>query len=294
MASARKLTRIQRRERLEKLFDKGRYVYFTADDDGGVVIHSKEEATDTDLRIWVCPPNPLQREQVVREAQAARARAVVTGKDPNSNEWITIKAFISQLSDDGLVDFIMDLDEQERLSEARRETLKEKEWEDFNDLRDAMRQYEEAGSPSDDPEWKSLLDRDAEFGRQVFKRGDELREAAMEANKLIPRAKLEERAFGKRVEQAGSAAFMRDYEMWTLFYGCRDDVDHSELYFLDPADLKAQPEDLQDALGAMLASFVTEAAEAKNLPGVVSGSTSSEPPVEPEISESSTPKESSA
>lgn len=293
MASS-KLTRIEKRKRMSALFDRGDYVYFTATEDGTPIIReSKEQAEPGDMKIWVRPANPLQREMVVREAQAARARALVSSKDPESKDWINVRAFVVQLSQESLVDYVIDLDESDRVSEARRDVLKEPEWEDFNALRDAMRQYEEAGSPKDDPEWTSLLKRDEEFGRQVAERARELRESANEAMLLMPRAELEKRAYDKRADQAGTAAFMDAYELWMLFYACRDEDDHNELYYESPDEMREQPQELQDALSTRLAQFVADAGEAKNSPGAAPSSTSSEPPAELEISESSTPVESS-
>ena len=291
--SRNKLTRIEKRRRLEALFDRGSYVYFTAGPDGVPIIRESEaEAQPDDMKIWVCPANPLQREQVVREAQAARARTLVASKDTESKEWINVRAFVAQLSMDGLVDYVIDLDESDRLSEARRDVLKEPEWEDFNALRDAMRQFQEAGAPKDDPEWQPLMKRDEEFGRQVTERARELRESANEAMKLMPRSELEKCAYEKRADQAGTAAFMDAYELWMLFYACRDDEDHNELYFEDTEDMRRQPQELQDALSDKLATFVTDSGEAKNSQGAAPSSDSSEPPAEPEISESSTPVES--
>ena len=292
MATRSKLTRIEKRKKLEALFDKGAYVWFTGDE-GSVIIHTEDEATDEDMAIWVRPCSPLQREMVVRESQAARARAVVAARDERSIEWVTVRGYIAGLSFDALVDYVLELDDSDRLSEARRDVLKEKEWEDFNQLRDAMRQYEDAGSPVDDPEWQPLLDRDTAFGSQVNARADELRESAYEAHKLMPRARLEERAIDKRIDQAGTGQFVDSYEIWTLFYSCRDDEDHLSLFFDDIAEMRSQPEELLQALRDKLASFITEAGEAKNSQGVASGSASSEPPAAPETSESSTPEASS-
>lgn len=293
--SKNKLTRIEKRKKLEALFNKGDYVHFSADDQGNPIIReSAEMAKPDDLKIWIRPADPLQREMVVREAQAARARVLVASKDSDSSEWIQVHAFVSQLSQEGLIEYVIDLDENDRLSEARRDVLKEKEWEDFNSLRDAMRQYEEAGSPEDDPVWKPLLKRDEAFSQQVTTRARELRDNAREAMKLMPRAELEKRAFDKRADQAGTAAFMDAYELWMLYYACRDDDDHNELYFESPQEMRGQPQELQDALSNRLARFVVDAGEAKNSQGAAPSSQSSEPPVESETdSAPSGPEESS-
>lgn len=265
MATKSKLTRIEKRKRLEALFDRGGYVPLNADSDGRPIIVGPEAESLDDMKIWVSPPSPLQREMAVREAQAHRARLMIEArKSEDSPSWLTIRAFIASLGTDELIDYVLNLDEGEYVSQARRDVLQQKDWDDFNALRDAMRQYEEAGSPADDPEWEPLLERDREFGRQVDARTDEIREDARDGYKLMPRAKVEEKAIDKRIEQAGSAAFVNAYEEWMLFYACRDDEDHSALYFESKDEIKSLPQEVQDALALKLTTFITNASEAKN------------------------------
>jgi len=46
-----------------------------------------------------------------------------------------------------LVEYLLMADQEGRNNEAIRLTLAEKEWENIDELRDGMRQFEEAGSP---------------------------------------------------------------------------------------------------------------------------------------------------
>lgn len=264
MATKSKLSRIDKRKRLEALFDRGGYVRVNADSDGRPIVNPDNES-DTDIKIWVGPPSPLQREMAVREAQAQRARMIIEARsNADSPAWLNIRSFIAGLKTDDLIDYILDLDEGEFMSQARRDVLKQKEWDDFNQLRDAMRQYEEAGSPVGDPEWEPLLKRDQTFGRQVSERADEIRADAKDGYKHMPRPKIEERAIDKRVEQAGSAAFVNAYEEWMLFYACRDDEDHTVLYFDNKDEIKSLPQEVQEGLAETLASFIQDSSEAKN------------------------------
>jgi hypothetical protein len=286
-----KLTRIEKRRKLDALFDRGGYVRFGADSQGRPIVDPEVESPD-DLSIWVGPPSPLQREMAIRDGQAARARVVLEAKNhEGSDQWLTIRAFVASMPTDDLIEFILALDETDYIAQARRDVLVEKQWEDFNQLRDAMRQYEEAGSPVGDPEWEPLLERNRQFADQVISRSEELENDARDALKLMPRGKIEEKATDLRIEQAASTAFMAKYEENMLFYACRDDEEHKELYFEDVDDMKSQPQEVQQGLARKLASFINEATEAKNSQGAVPGSTSSVPPVDPETSESSTPEE---
>jgi hypothetical protein len=285
-----RLTRIDKRKKLDALFDRGGYVRLNSDSQGRPIVDPEVESPN-DVLVWVGPPSPLQREMAIRDAQASRARAVLQARnDESSDTWATIRAFIASMSKEELIEFIIDLNETDYIAQARRDVLVEKQWEDFNQLRDAMRNYEDAGSPAGDPEWEPLLERNRDFADQVLARADVLEGDARGGYKFMPRANLEEKAVDLRIEQAASSAFMVAYEENMLFYSCRDDEDHKALYFDSVDDMKSQPQEMQDGLARKLASFITDAGEAKNLQGVVPGSTSSEPPASPETSESSTPE----
>lgn len=287
MGNASKLTSIQKRKRLQALFDTGTYVRFN---EAGV---NEGEETEDDIKIWVVPPSPLQREMSIREAQAARSRAMLEARDKeDSSQYLNARAFLAGLDNEALCDYVIDLDEADRLSKARREVLMEKEWEDFNSLRDAMRQFEESGASADDPEWVGLMSRDRLFGDQVEEVYERLKEGDKAGLMLQPRADLEKRALEKRIDQAGGIVFMKIYEDWMLYYACRDDDDHTQQFFEDVSDMKSMPEVVQNALSERLAAFINEATEAKNSPRAASGSTSSVPSDAPETSDPSSPQES--
>jgi hypothetical protein len=280
-----KTANIQKRKRLQALFERGRLVHFNAE---GEV----PEPDPDGMSVWVGPPSPLQREQAVRDAQAARSRALLAARrdDPDS-EASQVRAMLGALDDEGIINYLLVSEEPTRIAEARRRVLAEDEWEDFNSLRDAMRQYEEAGMP-DDEEWKPLLERDIKFGDQVQEKADELRLNDGEVLRLLPRAEHEKRIVDRTVDQVGSSAFMRTYDRQMLWYGVRDDENHDELFFETADELFSLPLPIQDAIRSAYDEFVTEAGEAKNSPRVASGSDSSVLPVKPETTETSGPQES--
>lgn len=291
MAGAR-TTNIQKRRRLQALYEKGKDLRFNSADGQPVIKTEDDEPLDTDIVVYVCPPSPLQREMAIREAQGQRARVMLEAREQHdSNGHMVARNFLVNLDMDALIDYVLDIDETERTQKARREVLLEKEWEDFNTLRDTMRQFEEAGSPYDDPEWKAFLERDRKFGDQVYEKMNEIRIADREGLALMPRPELEKRALDKRIEQSGTSIFMKFYEEWMLFYACRDGDDHTMTFFEDVEDMRSMPEEVQEALQDTLNSFITDSAEAKNSEAVGSGSASSEPPKEPEMSASSTPED---
>lgn len=278
---------IDKRRRLAALFETGQEVRFNV---SGV---NSGEPDPEDIVIFVRPPDPLQREMSLREAQASRARALLEArKSTTSDTYVNAAAYISGLSSEALIDYVLEQNEQDRHSQARRDVLARKEWDDFNTLRDAMRKWEEAGYP-DTEEWQPLKEKDLRFGEQVEEKVRELREGAEAGLRLLPREEIERRAMERRVEQSGSAVFMREYEQWMLHYACRDGDDHTELFFESPEDLKSMPQFVQDHLATVLADFISEASEAKNSQGAAPSLDLSVPSEKPETSESSTQEEQS-
>lgn len=283
-----KTANITKRRRLAALFERGRLVHF---DSSGEV----PEPTDTSLSVWVGPPNPLQREQALREAQATRSRTILRARDDSDegSEANAARGMLASLEDEGAIDVLQMMDEQNTLAEARRRVLGEKEWDDFNALRDGMRQWEEAGQPEDDPEWAPLLEKDRLFGEQVSKVAEELRTSEAEGLKLLGRHEVEKRIIDRTIERVGSTAFVAAYETWMLYYAIRDDEDHNLLFFEHPDELKELPDKIQEALQAVYDEFLTDPSEIKNSQGAVSSSDSQAPPVEPATSNGSGPEGSS-
>lgn len=284
---------IAARRKLADLYVKGAEVRFNQE--GARRGPFEEPLGEDEVAVWVQPPDPLQREQALREAQAVRARTVLRAKnDPNSEERLNAQVFVSEMSNETLIDYILTLDSEERQREAMRDVLSKKEWEDFTDLQDAMRQFEEAGSPEDDPEFAPLIKRDMEFGDQVNKRFLELTEAAREVTERMPREKLEKRAIDRRVDMLASQSFMKAYERNMLFYACRDPEDRTELFFDKVDELISSHDQVYQELSDTLAAYIQDGAQAKNSSRAEPGSDSSVPPSEPGTTESSGPEEQSA
>lgn len=277
----------------KKKDDEGKPTQVGPVDELGELRHTFEPSDD-DVIIWVQPPSPLQREEALRDAQAARSRAFLDSKKEDSPEALNTKAFLANMGHDTLIDYLLSSGEQERRERAQREVLGRDEWDDFTALQDAMRQWNEAGSPRDSEQWKSLLERDEEFGKQVNDAANYLREADRESLKLVAdRRELERRAFDKRVEMLGSQHFMSEYEKRMTHFGARDPENKKELFFESVADLMSEDEEVWDALSEALVYFLEDPAEAKNSPRAADGSQPSELPEKRETSEASTPKEGS-
>lgn len=302
------------RDRLSALYRKGEEVRFNAHGvvnrtkaelearnaalkealrDGGEEPEEDPEAvwpSDEDVVIYVTPPSPLQREMALREASAARARFVLAAKrDESSADAVATRASVVEMEPDDLLDVVLNLGESERREEAERNVLAEEEWKDFSELQDAMRQWAESDDPEAD-EWKPLLTRDLEYGRQVENEYQRLTEASRESLKIVARAEMEERATKKIIEIGGNAEFMGEYQMWMMHYACRDGDDHDALAFDHPDDIQGLPEVASEALATVYREFIESEKAAKNSPRAEAGSPPLPLPEELAISESSTPE----
>lgn len=291
MGNQSKSHNIKARKRLAALYEKGIEVRFTEDGPKrGPFEEPLAPDDESTVAVWMSPPSPLHREMAMRDASAARSRAVLAAKsNPDSDEAVVTKAFLKSLSLDSLVDFVLTIDESERQEEAQREVLAEEEWKDFTELQDSMRQWDEAGNPRTD-EWMPLVERDLEFGRQVREVANRIRGDALASLKQQARGDLEQMAFDKRVDMVGTQAFVALYEDHMLFYSCRDVENHSEMFFEDVDDMKSMPEEVTKELAETITDFIEDPREAKNSQGAASGSQSSDLPAEPETSEPSTPE----
>lgn len=289
---------IAARRKLSDLFRVGVELRF-GPDGGRIGPFVEEDGTPSKLgehevAMWIAPPSPLQREMSLREANAKRARALInTKREDESEEHLTGLAFLADMSTETLADYLLLTDQDERRGEAIRDVLSRDEWEDITALQDAMRQFDEAKTPEDDPEYAAVLKRDQAYGDQVQEREFQITEASRETLLMLGRDVLEKRGLEKRAELVGSQAFMQEYERQMAFCSVREIGNHDLLFFESELEYADQDDIIRDTIEQALLKFITDGTEAKNSQRVASSLDSSTPPSEPEISESSTPEESS-
>lgn len=294
---------IQARRKLSELYRRGVEVRFGPN--GGKIGRITEPGKadpafdeplqDDEVAVWVCPPSPLQRDEALRNAQAAKAKAVIKVKrDEESEEHLTAMAFLAEMTYATLVDYVLEGERDDREREAMRDVLGREEWKDIVDLQDAMRTFDEEDVDSEDPEYVAVMERDREYGRQVNERFMSLTEGAREAFSMVSRQELERRALAKRSELVGAQRFMQEFELQMTYFGVREINARTVLFFESPREFSEQDDVVQDAVKQALGLFISDGTEVKNLFGVESGSESSALPSEPATSESSTPMAATA
>lgn len=304
---------IKQRRLLSDLFKEGTEIRFGGKyGKAGKIGPFVEEATgrkipldeDTEVSMYVCPPDPVQREMSLRAANAKRAKALMlTKRDEESEEYLTAMAFLVDMDQETLIDYVLIGGIPSRRAEAEREVLALEEWKDMTALQDAMREYgekseEELALLQDDPEFKALMEADERYGDQIAERENQLEDAARDVLKMVAksqgREELERKALERRSELVANQAYLHEYERQMRFYAVRDSDRIDLLFYESPEDLAAAPDQIQDLIMEALLPYISEEGEAKNSPGAASGSESSEPPKKPETSESSTPEEQTA
>lgn len=300
-------TNIKSRRKLSDLFKVGVEIRFGFDPATGKphgrvgpFLNSRGERSacpDDEVAMFIRPPDPLQREQAMREGQAKRARALVKAKrDLDSEEHLTIMAFLADMEDETLIDYVLLSEQGDRRQEAEREILALDEWKDMTAYQDALRQFADM-DPAElegNEEWEALAELDDKFGDQIAEREKELSDAQRDVLRMLQREQVEKRALDKRSELVGSQAFMKEYEAQMLFYSVRDCDNNDLLFFESARDFLSQPDEVKETVEEALLPFITDGTEAKNLLGVAPGSDSSVLPSEPATTEPSGPEEQTA
>ena len=307
-------TTIRARRLLSDLFKQGIEVRFFKDEDGsmkgkiGPFVDEYDHRVPPDemtVAMFVRPADPVQRDQAVRSAQAKRAASLVRAKrNKDSEEHLTIMAFLADMDDETLIDYVIIADTQSRMADAEREVLARKEWEDMLAYQDSMKIFDDLRGQGkadtfegDNPdpalakEYQTLMDLDDKYRAQVNERESQLNSAHREALRFLDRERIEQRALEKRAELVGSQAFMAEYEKQMLYFSVRDPDNIDKLFFEFPDELASQPQMVQDTINEALLPFIADAGEAKNSSGAADSSDSSVQPVKSATTESSTPEE---
>lgn len=264
------MANITARKKLGALYARGIAVRFGEDgprygDQKNGSFSEEDVLLEDEIEIWVAPPNPHQREMAMREAQASRARSLLRVKsDENSEEYLTTKAYLAEMDIVTLTDYLVIATQEERTQAAIREILAKAEWENIDELRDAMAQFDEAADAASDPEWQSLLERDIEYGKQVAEVEARLADEERVSLSVLDRDDLEKRGMERRKEIVGSQAFIYEYERQMKFYAVREPGNHATLFFENAKELTEQDELIQIAISEALTRFIKDGSEAKN------------------------------
>lgn len=211
------------KRRLSDLYTVGKYVEI--DDGNGPV------------KVWLQKLNPVENGNIIRFANAARARLRAVKRDKESPEYLDMLNEVLEWQDAGsLVEYIAGeriLILQE-IAEAK--VAAEEEWSKdayIQGLRDAW-----AGGLRDtyavtpeDPEAKRVFQELERFSKAANEISDpEIEELRGEIS-TKPLEKLQEEALDRIISYRANAAWLDEFHKGELLYGVRDPDDHRVYYF---------------------------------------------------------------
>lgn len=271
------MAKIEQRRALDDLYMEGVEVRFGKDpetekpvgkigpflgEDGERIPPAKGETC-----VFVRPPNPVQREEAMRQANARRARALVkTQRDKDSEEHLTSMAYLVDMSDVILIDYVLMTKSAERSQEAERDVLAREEWKEMTSYQDAARQFAEM-TPEElekDPEWAAFSELEERYSTQIQERELQIEDAERDILQRVGREKVEEQALKKRAEYVGYQAFLNEYQRWMNYYAAREFEDSTLLFFANVDDWATAHNDIKEKLAEAMEPFIQDGSEVKN------------------------------
>jgi hypothetical protein len=246
------------------------------------------EDTPEPVEIWLQKLNPVQNEDALRRANAARTRARAFGKDKDSEEYLDAVANVNDFaSREVLIDLSIAEELRLRRSRIEAECAAEDEWAADDYLQGLVDEWE--GTPDapglkerwaedhDDPEAarvKSEIDR---FDEKVRVLVEAEHENLKRDYENTPDDVVLDKAVERVLEQRAVTAFILEYENWQLYYAVRDPDHHTELYFENVEQVKSLEERTKEILLLNYRELMVEQTEGKDSPGTPGSSPSSEP-----------------
>jgi hypothetical protein len=279
---------VKKRRRLSDLYIRGKEVKI---DDG----------TGDPVVIWVQKLNEIERDTVLRRANAAKARYLLECEHEESELFVSTFASVHDYLDhDATIDTIIseDLINARQRFEAQM-TADENGWGKDDKIRRLLDEWvgtdDEPGlaakfaEDENDPaalKVKAELEAyDAELEAAVKDERDRLARAYddtpdMELNRFATREVLKRR---------GDEVFMKEWMRQQTFHCVREPDDHQKRYFSTLAEVDDLHDTVREALERQCNSLFVDLAEGKDSPASPASSTSSEPTPEAEASEPSGP-----
>lgn len=253
--------------------------------------------TPEPVEIWLQKINPVQNDEALRRANAARTKAKTFGKDKDSDEYLDALASVEDFaSREILVELAIAEELRQRRSRIEAEVAAEDEWATDEYLQGIVDAWEGTdgviglkerwAEDHDDPEAARVKGEIDRFDEKV----KELVEAEHESLKrdfdATPDDVILDRAVQRVLEQRATSAFIFEYENWQLYFAIRDPENHKDLYFETVEEVKALEEQTKEEILAHYRELAVEVTEGKDSPGTPGSSPSLDQP-EPAATEPS-------
>lgn len=274
------------RRRLSDLYRKGRELTF--DDGEGPVI------------VWLAKVSPVDEEEVVRKANAKRARLLTYRSDPDSEEFLSALNDAYDFGDRALlVEYLIQPDLRKRTQALEAELADAEEWSKdsyLQGLRDAWEGDDDSPGLKDryaaDPEDQEagrVLAELKRFRDQVNDRLDPELDELRHGYDDEPDHKLRERFAIRFLETRADLAWVSEYRRAQLYLAVRDAKQRKVRYFENRAELDSIEDEILLPLIDAYEGLMVEIQEGKVSRPTPDSSPSSAPPAEAGTEPSSGP-----
>jgi len=230
--------------KLSDLFRRGKEVVVT------------DAAAGLEGKVWLKKLNPIEAEDALRGANAARARVMISKRDTNSDFYQSIVGDVIDLSDEQLVDLMISGDASEKIQAIGDEVAAEEEWSKdgyLQGLRDSWRdgqmavwiQYatdEEAQGNDDYELWVAA---DGQFKElQRFRDAvDKLVEGELTAMRRShshdKREEMEKKVIDILAEQRGNEVWLAEFNRQQVYFATTENKKSLSRYFGSVAEVRA-------------------------------------------------------
>lgn len=267
-----------RKRRLSDLYVVGREV--TIDDgEGGITV-------------WLKKLNPLEMEDTLRRANAARATALSMRNDEDSIVRQSLANEVDDMSEEEMVEYITDVTVGKRASALEAEEADQEEWSKDGYLQGLRDSWEDkywkihAEDPAND-EAKHVLDELSRFNDVLQKRIDAESASVKESYTGRPIEILMAEVLETKIQYEADMEWMREYRFSEIYHATRISKDDKSLYFENRAELDSCESAVYLRLLRELAEISVDSTEGKSSGATATSSPSSEQPVTPATEEPS-------
>lgn len=279
---------MKKRRRLSDLYIRGKE--FSIDDGSG-----------DPVVVWLQKPNEIDRESVLRRANAAKARYQIDSDHEEGELFVATLGSVRDFLDrDGMLD-IAAAEQLFRLRERIEAELTEDDegWGKDDKIKSLLDAWtgtdEEPGlaakfaEDENDPEAVRVKGEIEAFNADVDARVDRQKSEILTDWEDLPDAELIRATAREILKRRADETFMREWSRQQVFYGVREPDDHQKRYFGTLVEVDDLDERVRAQLETTLNEMYVNASEGKDSPPTVLSSNSSGLPSEAAESKASGP-----
>jgi hypothetical protein len=235
-----------------------------------------------EVTVYLQKLNPLDNEQALKKAGAARSRVLAWGKKPDSDEYLSVQSEVWDIKDtETLVEYLIQEDLVNKYSSAEAELAADEEWSKDN-YYDGLKEAWENGlsdtwaADPEDEDAKRVYVELTRFNDTVNERVESDAEKLRRDWQGAPEDTLREKVTEKFIKMRGDMEWLREFRKQELFLSTREPENHKKLYFENRAEVDGLAPEVFKRLMDEYESLNVDVHEGKDLPVTPDSSPSSE------------------